>query len=132
MLTGPAAMMVIVALALCEESARVVAVIVTVFEEGTADGARKSTEPADGPAGATQGFEPVTQIWPTVEFPLAMPLTDHEAAVSGVPVTFAAIEMRWLVTTVCEAGEMLTLTLLVIVTEAPAVPLPDVTPLAAA
>jgi hypothetical protein len=125
-------MIVMMALAVFEESARLVAVIVMEFGEGTVAGARKSTAPESAPDGAAHGLEFATQIWPTVEFPFGAPLTDQETATSDVPETLAASEMRWLVVTVWEGGEMAMPTLLAIATDVEAEPVPEVTALAVA
>ena len=68
------------ALALREASAALVAVTVTGFAGGRLAGARKSTLPAIGPVGETQGFEPVMQICPTVALPFTTPFTDQVTA----------------------------------------------------
>jgi hypothetical protein len=100
-LTGPlGAAIVMIALPLCEASARLVAVTVTGLLTVTVEGARKSIAPDAGAVGAKHGLEPATQIWPTLAFPFAIPSTDHETALSGVPETFAASEMRSAVVTV--------------------------------
>ena len=53
---GP--VMTMIAVALRVGSAALVAVTLTGFEDGTAAGARKSTLPEEGPAGAMHGTEP--------------------------------------------------------------------------
>jgi len=133
--TGPA-LLVIVAVAdpLREASARLTAEIVTGLAPalGTADGARKSTLPATGPAGATQGFEPPIQIWPELAFPFAMLLMNHETAASGVPETAAVRATRCAMGTEDDGGEMLTATWLASVMAAETLDAPNVTALAVA
>jgi hypothetical protein len=60
------------------------------------------------------GFDPLTQICPTLEFPFATPATDHATVVSDVPVTVAENNVRCPSATV--GGATLTVTPLVIVT----------------
>ncbi len=72
--------MVACALPLRVGSARLVAVSVTGFGVGIVAGAKYSTLPEIGPRGA-QGFDAGTQIWPTVEFPSAIPFTVQVTAV---------------------------------------------------
>ena len=76
--------------------------------------------------GETHGFDPVTQISPTVTLPFKIPFTVQVTAVSGVFVTFAVNVARCVTAIVADGGETLTLTLLVIVTLADAVAGPQV------
>lgn len=76
--------------------------------------------PEIGPAGGVQGLDPDTHTWPTLALPLEMLLTDQVTLTSGVFATVAAKDARWLNARFAEAGETLTLTLLVIVTLADA------------
>jgi hypothetical protein len=66
-------------------------------------------------------------ICPTVALPLAIPLTNHETAPSAVPDTFGVIAIRWNAPTLADWGESVTLTLLLIVSEAETEFAPDVT-----
>jgi hypothetical protein len=75
-------------------SALLAAVTVTGLVAGTEAGARKSTLPEMGAAGAAHGFEPGTQICPTIALPFGIPFTDHSAFVSEEFVTFAANDTR--------------------------------------
>ena len=119
--TGPeAAPIVINATPLRETSAWLVAVSTTGFIAGANAGARKSTLPETGPAGGVHGFVPDMHTWPTLALPLGMLLTDQVTLASGVFPTVAVNDARWLNARFAEAGETLTLTLLVIVTLADA------------
>jgi hypothetical protein len=106
------------------ESAALVAVTVTGSDEGTTAGARKSTLPGTGPAGATQGTEAGWQIWPRVALPSGIPLTDHVTAVFDVPVTVGVSVVRWVIATDTAEGATVTLTVLTIVTVADTVAAP--------
>ena len=117
--TGPE--IATIAFPLFDASARLVATSVTGFVAGTAAGARKSTLPLTGPAGAAHGFEPLKQTCPTTVLPFGTPFTVHLTAVSDVLATFAVNDLRWLTETVADPGETLTLTVLVTVTMALAV-----------
>lgn len=109
-----------VALPLFEASAWLVAVSCTGLLAGTDAGAKKSTLPEAGPAGVTQGFDPLTHIWPVVKFPLGIPFTDHVTEASALFVTVAPNDVRWLTGTEAVGGIMFTAILLVIVTDADA------------
>jgi len=125
MATTPAGpVMMIMAMPLFVGSAALVAVTVTGFAAGTAAGARKSTLPEAGDGGEMQGFEPDSQIWPTVVLPLGVPLTDQVTAVSEVLVTTGVREVRRLISRVTALGVMLTVTALTMVTAAEAVMVP--------
>jgi hypothetical protein len=76
--------------------------------------------PEMGPVGGTHGLVADSQIWPTLAFPFAMPLTDHVTLVSGAFVTASVNEARWPGESVAAGGKTLTATLLVIVTVADA------------
>jgi hypothetical protein len=115
-----------------DASARLTAEIVSGLTLGTAEGARKSTLLAIGAAGATQGFDPLRQIWPTVAFPLATPLTNHDTAASGVPETSAVSATRCATGTDGDGGEMATATWLASVMVAETLAAPKVTALAVA
>lgn len=71
--------------------------------------------PETGPAGGVQGFVPDTHTWPTLALPLGMLLTVQVTLASVVFATMAAKGARWLNARLAEAGDTLTLTLLVIV-----------------
>lgn len=113
-------MIITIALPLLEPSASLVAVKSTGLVPGTVAGARKSTLPETGPAGAAQGFDRARHIWPVVKFPLGIPFTDHVTAASAVFETVAANDFRWFTGTEAEGGATLTAMLLVSVTEADA------------
>jgi len=115
-----------------EGSALLTAVSVTGFVAGGEAGARKSIAAGLGPAGATHGFEPATQTWPTLKFPLATPDTSQVTPKSGVFITLGVNVIRWFRPTDADAGETETVTLLVIVTAAEATGEPLVTVLAVA
>lgn len=123
---------VISALPIFVPSARLVAVRVTGFVAGTEAGARKSTFPAAGPAGAVHGFDPLTHTCPISGLPFSTAFTVQVTAVSGVLVTLAAKDCRWLVETVAVPGDTLTPTVLTTVTVAVAVPVPPAARLAVA
>ncbi len=116
-----APLIVTVADPLFDASAWLVAVTSSGFTAGTLAGARKSTLPALAPLGATHGFNPLTQICPTLAFPSETPATDHVTAVSDVFVTVAESESRCAGPIVAVGGITLTVTPLVIVTTAAAV-----------
>ena len=80
----------------------------------------------------THGFDPDTQIWPTLAFPFAMPFTDHVTVVSDAFATLAAKDKRWPVGTVAAGGATLTVISLVMVIVADSATAPLVTPLAVA
>ena len=115
-----------------DESAWLTAVSVTGFIAGSEAGARKSMAAGLGPAGATHGFEPIWQIWPTLALPLATPFTSHVTAKSGVFITLGVKVIRSFTPTDAEPGETETATLLVIVTGAETTAEPPVTALAVA
>jgi hypothetical protein len=106
--------------------------MVTGLAAGMDAGARKSTASAIGRVGETHESDSRRQICPEIALPFATPFTSQETAPSVVPETLAASEMRCDIETVAEGGEMPTLTLLVSVTGAEAVPDPEVAALAAA
>lgn len=76
--------------------------------------------PEAGPVGATQGFVPVWQTWPTVALPFATPLTVQVTLVSFAFVSVGVNVMRWFTASVAVGGETVTLMLLVTVTVAAA------------
>jgi hypothetical protein len=88
--------------------------------------------PDAGPAGATHGFVPLVQIWPTLTLPFGIPFTDQVTVVSAVFATLGANDKRWPVGTVAIGGETLTETLLVMVTATDSVLAPLLTALAVA
>lgn len=114
-------MIVTCALPLCDGSAWLVARSVTGFPAGTAAGARYSTLPETAPPGAAQGFVPGRQTCPTLEFPLAIPLTPQLTAVFDEFRTLAMKLARVETGTLAEPGETVTKTMLTIVTVAEAV-----------
>ena len=73
------------------------------------------------PLGAAHGFDPLTQICPTLAFPFSTPATDHVTVASEVFVTVGENEIRWLVPIVAVGGATFTVTPLVIVTVAAAI-----------
>jgi hypothetical protein len=77
--------------------------------------------PEPGTVGATQGFDPVWQTWPTFTFPFATPFTLHVTVVSDAFVTCGVNVVRWFTASVADGGETLTLIALVTVTVAAAV-----------
>lgn len=77
----------IIALPVRDGSAALVAVRVTGFVAGTADGATKSMLPEAGMVGGRHGFEPCWHTNPSPDDPLATPLTAHDSAVFVVFVT---------------------------------------------
>jgi hypothetical protein len=105
-------------------SAELVAVTLTGFDEGTAAGARKSTLPEAGGAGAMHGMEPGWQIWPRIAFPLAIPLTVQVTAVFSVFVTVGVSVVLWVIATDAPEGATVTPTPLTIVTVADTVAAP--------
>ena len=120
--TAPVAPLIVTAAdPLFEESAWLVAVTSSGFAPGTLPGARKSTLPALAPAGAVQGFDPLTQICPTLAFPFATPATDHVTVASALFVTVAENEVRCPVPIVAVGGATFTVTPLVIITAAAAI-----------
>jgi hypothetical protein len=120
--TAPVApLMVTIADPLLEVSAWLVAVTGSGFTAGTLAGARKSTPPALAALGAAHGFDPLTQICPTLAFPFTTPATDHVTAVSEVPATAAENDVRCSVPIVAVGGATFTVTPLVIVTVAAAI-----------
>src|SRR5258707_584178 len=78
---------VICALALFVESAALAAVALTGFGDGMAPGATKSTCGAEVLVTVWQGFEPTTQISPSVVFPPTTPFTFQMTPVFDVPLT---------------------------------------------
>lgn len=66
--------------------------------------------PTVKPVGETQGFEPATQISPTVALPLGARLTDHVTAWLGVFAIVAENVCRRLRASVAEVGDTLTKT----------------------
>src|ERR1700735_1704110 len=113
---GP--VMITIAVPLRVGSAALIAVTLTGFDEGTESGARKSTLPDAGPAGAMHGTEAGWQIWPRIAFPLGIPLTVQVTAVFGVLVTVGVNVVRWVMATDTPEGATVTLTALTIVTTA--------------
>src|SRR5271156_1092590 len=105
-------------------SAALVAVTVTGSDEGTAAGARKSTLPDAGAAGAAQGTEAGWQIWPRVALPLGTPLTVQVTAVFGELVTVGVNVVRWVIATDTPGGATATVTALTIATVADTVAAP--------
>jgi hypothetical protein len=75
---------------------------------GIEEGARKSTLPATGPLGATQGLDPATQIWPSMELPLGIPFTVQLTAWLDASRMLAENESRWPVRMLADGGEMTT------------------------
>lgn len=73
-----------IAVPLFAGSAWLVAASWTGLVTGTDVGAKKSTLPETGSFGVVQGFDPLTQIWPAIELPLGIPLTDHVTDGSAV------------------------------------------------
>ena len=77
--------------------------------------------PDAGPVGATHGFVPDWQTWPTNALPFAMPFTDHVTVASDEFVTVAEKDARSFDESVAVGGETITPTALVTVTVAAAV-----------
>src|ERR1700691_2258926 len=94
---GP--VMMTIAVPLRVGSAALVAVTVTGLDVGTTAGARKSTLPEAGAAGAMHGTVASWQICPRIVFPLGIPLTDHVTAEFDVPATVGVSEVRWVIAT---------------------------------
>lgn len=88
--------------------------------------------PDAGPAGATQGFVPDTQTWPTLALPFATPFTAQVTVVSDAFATLAANDSRCPVGTVAAGGATLTVISLVMATVADSAVAPPVTALAVA
>jgi hypothetical protein len=105
-------------------SAALVAVTVTGSDVGTTAGARKSTLPEAGAAGAMHGTVASWQICPRIVFPLGIPLTDHVTAVFDVPATVGVSVARWVIATDTPEGATATVTALTIVTVAETVASP--------
>ena len=88
--------------------------------------------PEAGLAGATHGFVPGSQTWPTLALPFGMPFTDQVTVVSDVFATLGINDMRWPVETVAVGGETPTVISVVMATVADSVVPPLVTELAVA
>ena len=86
--------MMIMAIPDFDGSARLAAASVTGFVAGGEPGAKKSIAAGLAPAGAAQGFEPVTHTWPTIVLPLGAPFTSQVTAKSGVFITFGVNVLR--------------------------------------
>jgi hypothetical protein len=82
----------------------------TGFTVGTVAGARNSTTLEEGPAGGEHGFEPATQICPRAGIPLVIPFTVQVTPWFVLPATLAASNCSCPVSTVAEAGEIVTAT----------------------
>jgi hypothetical protein len=119
---GP--VMITIAVPLRVGSAALAAVTLTGFDEGTDAGARKSTLPEAGPAGAMHGTEAGWQICPRIASPLRIPLTVQVTATFGVLVTVGVNVVRWVIATDTAEGATVTLTALTIVTVAETVAAP--------
>ena len=77
--------------------------------------------PEPGAVGATQGFDPVWQTWPTFTSPFAAPFTVQVTVVSDAFITVGVNVMRWFTASVADGGATLTLIALVTVTVAAAI-----------
>ena len=113
---GP--VMMTIAVPLRVGSAALVAVTVTGLDVGTTAGARKSTLPEAGAAGAMHGTVASWQICPRIVFPLGIPFTVQATAVFGELVTVGVKVVRWVIATEVADGATVTLTVLTIVMEA--------------
>jgi len=81
--------------------------------------------PEPGAVGATQGFDPVWQTWPTFTSPFATPFTLQVTVVSDAFITVGVNVMRWFTASVADGGATLTLIALVTVTVAAAIAFVD-------
>ena len=107
-LTTTCGKMVMLLEALRVASSRLVARSVTGLGEGTAAGARKSTEAAPDEVAVWQGLEPTAQTWPTVVLPPGTPFTCQLTPEVAELRSCTLKVCRWLTLSVAEAGARVT------------------------